>query len=198
MLPWRRTPHSRRPSHQTTDGAPLDVEQQQLIYWVWVCEVMSQQTQLERVKDYWKRWTATWPTVGDLAAADEEAVNQMWAGLGYYRRARYLLQGARHVRDVLGGTLPTTSAELQAIPGVGAYTGNAIASIACGQPVAVMDANVIRVVSRLFTVAGDPTQRAVLDRLNGAAAALLDPQRPGDFNQVMYLLAQDCCARLPS
>ncbi len=108
----------------------------------------------------------------------------MWAGLGYYRRARYLLQGARHVCDSLGGVFPTTSAALQTIPGVGAYTGNAIASIACGQPVAVMDANVIRVVSRLFTIKGDPGQREVLDTLNAAAAKLLDPARPGDFNQV--------------
>lgn len=109
----------------------------------------------------------------------------MWAGLGYYRRARFLLQGARHVCDALGGVFPTTSSELQTIPGVGAYTGNAIASIACGQPVAVMDANVIRVVSRLFTITGDPGQREVLDKMNAVAGKLLDPGRPGDYNQVL-------------
>ena len=168
-----------------------------------------------RAAEYFRRWTAKWPTVQALAAASLEEVNEMWAGLGYYRRAKYLLDGARYVEEQLGGTFPSTSKELQQIPGalcsaiiamgidewkrhapcypadvacpyagVGAYTGNAIASIACEEPVAVVDGNVVRVLSRLRKLAGDPTSKENKAMHVALADALLDPERPGDFNQV--------------
>ena len=160
ILPWRRNASSKRPIDGTEDsGAPLSLPQQQFIYYVWVSEVMSQQTQVPRAAEYFRRWmqvpqcsmlvaprsgptadnavntlltvscsSATSPscpgwvqkfsTVQALALATEDEVNAMWAGLGYYRRARFLLAGARYVVDDLGGQFPTCAAELRKIPGV--------------------------------------------------------------------------------
>ncbi|RMZ55185.1 hypothetical protein APUTEX25_005463 [Auxenochlorella protothecoides] len=198
VLPWRRNPHSRLPPsalaaaaaagfHPAPEGLPLD----ETIYRTWVCEVMSQQTQVARVAEYFGRWVARWPRVADLAAADQDAVNEAWAGLGYYRRARYLLDGARHVARECAGAFPRTAAGLLAVPGVGPYTAAAIASTACGEPVPVLDGNVVRVLTRLLARAGDPA--AMAPRLTAAAAALLDPGRPGDFNQAMMELGATVC-----
>lgn len=99
-------------------------------YGIWVSEVMLQQTRVATVIDYWTRWMSRWPTVADLANAPLEAVNEAWAGLGYYRRAALLLEGAKHVMTKLGGRLPRTPDALREIPGIGPYTAGAIASIA--------------------------------------------------------------------
>ncbi|KAK9809860.1 hypothetical protein WJX72_000467 [[Myrmecia] bisecta] len=197
ILPWRRNKHSKREASardgEGNPGAPLDLPDQQFIYYVWVCEVMSQQTQVPRAAAYFKRWIAKWPTVQALAAASQDEVNEVWAGLGYYRRARFLLEGAQYIQRDLGGAFPTTSQELQKIPGVGAYTGNAMASIACNQPVAVVDANVVRVLARLRRLSADPRSGASVKLHALLANALVDPDRPGDFNQAMMELGATVC-----
>ena len=101
-------------------------------YSSWVCEIMSQQTRVETVVKYHTVWMARFPTVQSLATATEEEVNQYWAGLGYYRRARFLHQGAKYVMEHHNGELPRTIAELKRIPGIGPYTAGAVASIAFG------------------------------------------------------------------
>ncbi|BDA41049.1 Adenine DNA glycosylase [Coccomyxa sp. Obi] len=197
VLPWRRNPHSKlKVTDPNSKCPPADLPLNEFMYYVWVCEVMSQQTQLPRVIEYFNRWTEKWPTVEALAKASLEEVNAMWAGLGYYRRARYLLEGAKYVMEHHDGVFPKTSKELQKIPGVGAYTGNAIASITCSEGVAVVDANVVRVIARLRRMAGDP--RAAAKEYAALADALLDPERPGCFNQaVMELGATVCTVHQP-
>ena len=122
-------------------GAAGNVPLDQYAYGVWVSEIMSQQTQIERVAHYWRRWMAKWPTTSALADATQEEVNEMWAGLGYYRRARFLLEGARHVATKKEGHFPRTSKALSSVPGVGPYTAAAVASIAFGESVAAVDGN---------------------------------------------------------
>ncbi|GLC33575.1 hypothetical protein PLESTM_000086500 [Pleodorina starrii] len=209
VLPWRRTPHSKKASSAAADAsvgagtaaggggeeavgpAPAELPQQQFAYWVWVSEVMLQQTQVATVIPYFKRWVAKWPSVADLAAADIDTVNGLWAGLGYYRRAKYLLDGARYVVEKLDGKFPTTAPELLKIPGVGPYTSAAVASIAFGSPAAAVDGNVIRVVSRLRALPGDPTKLAATHTV--MASELLDRQRPGCYNQALMELGATVC-----
>jgi A/G-specific adenine glycosylase len=133
------------------------------------------------------------PTVEVLAEADEDEVLRAWQGLGYYSRARRLREGARVVRERFGGSLPRTSQELRDLPGVGEYTAGAVASIAYGEVVPAVDGNVKRVLARLFDLlAPSPSD------LRELAAALVDPQRPGDFNQaLMELGATVCTPRIP-
>lgn len=195
VLPWRRNPHSLRQPEidDKYHSAALDMPQQQFAYCVWICEVMSQQTQVSRVAEYFVRWIQKWPTIQDLANATQEEVNDMWAGLGYYRRARLLLEGAQHIQTVLSGQMPLTATELQKIPGIGPYTGNAIASIGGNQCVAVVDANVVRVLARLRRLSG-PQKGSGMVKLNAQLAdALVDPVRPGCFNQAMMELGACIC-----
>jgi A/G-specific adenine glycosylase len=113
---------------------------------------MLQQTRVETVIAYWNRWMTTFPDVSSLAAASPDEVNKLWAGLGYYRRCQMLLKGAQKIEADFGGVVPSTVPELLTIPGIGPYTAGAIASIAFGQPEALVDGNVIRVFSRLFAI----------------------------------------------
>jgi len=155
---------------------------------------MSQQTQLERVKSYWTAWMARWPTVETLAAASDEDVRAAWAGLGYYRRAKFLLDGARDVAGRLEGVFPATDhAALLKIPGIGPYTASAIASIAGGVRTAVVDGNVVRVLARLRADGRDPKAGASVAHWAALAGALVDPARPGDFNQAVMELGATVC-----
>jgi A/G-specific adenine glycosylase len=122
-----------------------------------------------------------------------EEVNEAWAGLGYYRRARFLLEGARFVMDALGGALPHTAAGLLRIPGIGAYTAAAVASIAFGEREAAVDGNVIRVLARLRCISADPKGSAAQRLFARVAGEVLDPARPGDFNQAMMELGATIC-----
>ena len=121
-------------------------------YEVWISEVMLQQTQMDRAVDYFRRWMAQLPDVAALAAASEETVLRLWEGLGYYSRARNLMAAARRIVAKHGGVFPEREEDIRALPGVGPYTAAAVASIAFGRPVACVDANVERVLSRLFDV----------------------------------------------
>ena len=162
-------------------------------YRVWVSEIMLQQTRVETAIPFYDRWMERFPTVEALADVDEEAVLKAWEGLGYYSRARNLRRSALMVRERLGGVLPQDSRGLKTLPGIGEYSAGAIASIAFGEVVPAVDGNARRVLSRLFDLA-DPTDASLRKR----AGALVDPERPGDWNQaLMELGATVCTARSP-
>lgn len=162
-------------------------------YAVLVCEVMSQQTRVETVKRYWAKWIAAFPTAAALAAAPEDDVMTQWAGLGYYRRARNLHRAAKIITAEHGGELPDDLDGLRALPGIGAYTAGAVASIAFGRSVAAVDGNVSRVVSRLELIGTDPTRAAFKNAVREVASALVPTERPGDFNQAMMELGATIC-----
>ncbi len=124
-------------------------------YAIWLSETMLQQTQVETVKPYYRKFLERFPTVADLARAELEEVMSLWAGLGYYRRAKHLHLAAREMVERHGGRVPATFEGLVSLPGVGRYTAGAVGSIAFGLPVAVVDGNVMRVISRLTGFDGD-------------------------------------------
>lgn len=176
-LPWR---HTRDP------------------YAILVSELMLQQTQVATVKPYFERWLARFPDFATLAAAEESAVLHAWQGLGYYARARHLHRAARHVVEHHAGALPDDPAAIAALPGVGRYTQGAIASFAFDRPAAAVDANIARVLARLFAIeeAIDSTAGA---RLVWEAAELLLPERGGGLHTsgLMELGALLCTPRQP-
>ena len=160
-------------------------------YRIWVSEIMLQQTRVTAVLDYYARFLALFPSVAALARAKEPEVLAAWSGLGYYRRARMMHQAAQVVVQEHQGVFPRTAEELRKLPGIGEYTSSAIASIAFGEPVAVVDGNVERVLLRVFPETGAPAPQAKWFR--DCAANLLDTQRPGDFNQSMMELGAMVC-----
>ncbi len=163
-------------------------------YSIWVSEIMLQQTRVAVVVDRYQSFLARFPTLASLAAAPEQDVLALWSGLGYYRRARMLHKAANFVVDHLGGTLPATSQELRMLPGIGAYTAAAIASIAHGEPVAVVDGNVERVLCRLEGwSAGSRGSAALKRKVESLAAHYVDPAHPGDFNQALMELGATVC-----
>ena len=163
-------------------------------YRIWVSEVMLQQTRVDTVIPYYRRWIGLFPNVGALADATRDEVLLAWQGLGYYRRAARLHQGARVVRERHEGRIPASWQALRALPGVGDYTAGAVASIAFGEAVPAVDGNVRRVLARLFDHA-----RPTAGWLRGVAAALVPPERPGDWNQaLMELGATVCTPRAPA
>ncbi|XP_053549548.1 adenine DNA glycosylase isoform X2 [Bombina bombina] len=163
-------------------------------YGVWVSEIMLQQTQVATVIDYYNSWMKTWPTLQDLARASLEEVNEKWSGLGYYSRGRRLYEGAQKVISELKGQMPRSAELLQKLlPGVGKYTAGAVASICFGQVTGVVDGNVIRVLCRLRCIGADSSTPAVMDRLWDLANTIVDPDRPGDFNQAMMELGATVC-----
>lgn len=159
-------------------------------YRVWLSEIMLQQTTVAAVIPYFERFIARWPTVEALAAADEADVMAAWAGLGYYARARNLIACAKAVAAA-GGVFPSTAAGLRALPGVGAYTSAAVAAIAFGERVAVVDGNVERVVSRLVMLEVPPKRAP--GRVVEAVEAMLPTRRAGDFAQAMMDLGATIC-----
>lgn len=168
-------------------------------YQVWVSEVMLQQTRVEVVRDYYARFMECFPTVESLARGNEDQVLSIWQGLGYYSRARRLLLGARYVVSELGGALPHDPAELQKIPGIGPYSAGAISSIAFGRPSPIVDGNVIRVLCRLFVLAGDPGRAPLKNNLWTFAARLVPEKSAADFNQgLMELGALVCTPTSPA
>jgi A/G-specific adenine glycosylase len=137
-LPWRRT---RDP------------------YAIWVSEIMLQQTQVKTVLTYWKRWMRTLPKLGALARAKPERLHKLWEGLGYYTRVRNLHRAAECIREEHGGKFPQDFDDVLALPGIGPYTAGAICSIAFNQPKPILDGNVIRVLTRLYGISGNPRKR---------------------------------------
>jgi len=165
-LPWRRN----------TDA-----------YRVWISEIMLQQTRVAAVLEHYRIFLEAFPTVAALAEGSEERVLTLWSGLGYYRRARMMHRAAQVVVSELGGVIPRNAQGLMRLPGVGRYTAAAIASIAYGEPVAVVDGNVERVLSRMD---GEEYENA---SAWPRAQELLDRGRPGDWNQAMMELGATVC-----
>ena len=160
-------------------------------YRVWLSEIMLQQTTVKAVAPYYARFLGRFPTVEALAAAPLEDVLKLWAGLGYYARARNLHACARAVAEHHGGVFPNTEEGLRALPGIGAYTAAAIAAIAFDQPATPVDGNIERVVARLYAVdAALPAGKPIIRRL---AEAMTPAHRPGDFAQAMMDLGATIC-----
>lgn len=159
---------------------------------------MLQQTRVDTVIDRYVSFLGRFPTLPDLAQATEQEVLREWEGLGYYRRARLMRQAAQARLEAGFATLPESYAALLALPGFGAYTAAAVASIAFGKPHAVVDGNVIRVLTRWRGDAGDVTRSATKARIAETADRLLAPRRAGDFNQaIMEIGALLCAPRSP-
>ena len=193
LLHWYDAGHRSLPWRHEGGGGGAAAEENRA-YAVWVSELMLQQTQVERVKDYFVRWMARWPTVADLAAANIDEVRAQWQGLGYYRRAQYLLDGAQQVVGEFGGRVPRTAAEWRRVKGVGEYTAGAISSIAFGANEPVVDGNVVRVFSRLLAIDACVSDAKVAKHLWSLARELVDGVgRPGDLNQALMELGATMC-----
>jgi A/G-specific adenine glycosylase len=184
MLDWYDRHRRNLPWRETNDP-----------YAIWISEIMLQQTRVAAVIDRYRAFLERFPTVTSLAQAREEDVLALWSGLGYYRRARMLHKASREVIVRFGGQLPSTAEQLRLLPGIGKYTSAAIASIAHGERVAVVDGNVERVLCRLEGLDGSGRANSALrKRIDWLAEQLVDPVRPGDFNQAMMELGATMCA----
>ena len=180
LLAWYRQFQRKLPWRGATDP-----------YHILVSEIMLQQTRVAVVEDRYRKFIAQFPTVDRLSRAKEETVLAAWSGLGYYRRARALHQAAKEI--VRRGSFPATAPELMDLPGVGRYTAAAVASIAFGEPVAVVDGNVKRVIERVIDRKAPLTKYFPEERYWKVAEELLDKRRPGDFNQAMMELGALVC-----
>lgn len=176
VLPWRAAPGARLPDP----------------YHVWLSEIMLQQTTVAAVIPYFHRFTMRWPDFASLAAADEADIMAAWAGLGYYARARNLVACARMVVAAHGGRMPESEAALLQLPGIGGYTSAAIAAIAFGQRSVVVDANIERVVARLFAI--DTPLPAGKAEIRAATDAVTPDVGAGDFAQAMMDLGSGICS----
>lgn len=162
-------------------------------YKIWVSEVMLQQTRVEAVKDYFERWMVRFPTLESLAGAQEEEVIQYWQGLGYYSRARNLLQGVREVSASYGGQVPQSKKDVAGLAGVGDYTAGAILSIAYNQKEPAIDGNVLRVFSRLYCIEGEISSPLVKRQIRELVEREMAVDHPGDFNQALMDLGATIC-----
>jgi A/G-specific adenine glycosylase len=162
-------------------------------YAIWLSEVMLQQTQVATVCDYFTRFLAAFPTVHDLARADEEQVLRLWEGLGYYRRARQLHRAAQLIVAEHGGEFPRDMEKALRLPGIGRYTAGAILSIAYDIPQPILEANTIRVYSRLLAFEGDPHNAAGQKLLWSMAEAIVSKDQPGRLNQALMELGREVC-----
>ncbi|MDR0297444.1 MAG: A/G-specific adenine glycosylase [Streptococcaceae bacterium] len=172
---------------------------QQNPYAIWVSEVMSQQTQTGTVIPYWERWLVAFPTIEELALADESQVLKLWEGLGYYSRARNLQAGARAILADFEGQFPSGLTEIQKIPGIGPYTAAAIGSIAFGLAAPAVDGNLFRVGARLFALSDDISKAKTRAVFEAKFSEIISRTRPGDFNQaLMDVGSQICTPKNPS
>ena len=162
-------------------------------YAVWVSEIMLQQTQVATVIPYFRRFVRRFPSVRRLAGARQQSVLKAWEGLGYYTRARNLHRAAREVARYHHGRIPATAGELQALPGIGAYTAAAIASICFNEPIAVVDGNVTRVFTRFLGIARMSTSPRVRKEIVEFLSRCIPAAAPGDFNQAMMELGATVC-----
>lgn len=182
LLRWYRRHHRKLPWRATRDP-----------YQIWVSEIMLQQTRVETVLPYYARWLRALPTVRALARASDDRVLKLWEGLGYYSRARNLHHAAQAVVHEHGGQLPRTADGLLTLPGIGRYTAGAIASIAFGQRVPLVDGNVARVFARIFAIRANVKSPRTLESLWKLAEDLLPSTNPGDFNQALMELGALAC-----
>ncbi|HTU24154.1 MAG TPA: A/G-specific adenine glycosylase, partial [Pirellulales bacterium] len=182
LVAWYRRNRRDLPWRQTRDP-----------YCVWISEIMLQQTQVATVIPYYERFLARFPNVRRLAAADEHEVLRHWEGLGYYRRARQLHRAARQIVAEHGGLFPTTPAAVAELAGIGRYTAGAILSIALDQPAPILEANTVRLHSRLLALDEDPASRAAQQRLWQFAEAVLPRRGAGELNQALMEFGSLVC-----
>lgn len=183
LASWYRRGHRDLPWRRTRDP-----------YAIWISEVMLQQTRVDTVIPRYTRWLARFPTVEALARASLDEVLEEWAGLGYYARARNLHAAARAVSERHGGHLPDDPAAIRALPGIGRYTAGAILSLAWHRREPILDGNVLRVLSRLFRLAGDPRAAAGQKALWTLAERMVEAGDPATINQAMMELGATVCA----
>ncbi|MCK8479208.1 A/G-specific adenine glycosylase [Psychroserpens algicola] len=167
-------------------------------YYIWLSEIIMQQTQIKQGLPYYEAFVTNYPTVFDLAQANEQDVLKLWQGLGYYSRARNLHASAKYIANELNGHFPTTYSDLLKLKGVGDYTASAIASICFNAPTAVVDGNVYRVLSRYFGIDTPINSTKGIKAFKTLATTLLDTKNPGDYNQaVMEFGATQCKPKNP-
>ena len=162
-------------------------------YRIWVSEIMLQQTGTETVVPYYRRFLEKYPDLMSLARARDDDVMKLWEGLGYYSRARNMLACARLVTEKYGGELPRSAAELEKLPGIGAYTAAAVASIAFGERIPALDGNLKRVFARLYGIRDSIDRPDVTRRLYDLALQSIPQDRPGDMNQALMDLGATVC-----
>jgi A/G-specific adenine glycosylase len=188
LLAWYDKNHRDLPWRKTRDP-----------YAIWVSEIMLQQTQVDTVIPYFRRFMKRYPAIRHLARASRDDVLKAWENMGYYARARHLHEAARRLVQDHGGKLPATPEGLLSLPGIGAYTAGAILSIAFGKPVPAVDGNVRRVMSRLLAIRKPLREPSVQKKIEKTAQALMPADRPGQFNQaIMDLGATVCLPRKPA
>jgi A/G-specific adenine glycosylase len=177
------------------DGAKRDLpwRKDKDPYKIWVSEIMLQQTRVETVRPYYERWLERFPSLGDLATASDDEVLGCWQGLGYYSRARRLLQGVREIQADYGGQVPDSKAGIMAVAGIGEYTAGAILSIAYDQPEPAVDGNVLRIFSRLQCLEDDIATSAAKRRVVELVVQAMPARRCGDFNQALMDLGATVC-----
>lgn len=171
-LPWRSSPTA---------------------YHVWVSEIMLQQTRVEAVKEYYRRFLDRLPTIHDLAVADEEVLLKLWEGLGYYNRVRNMQKAAQTVVQQYDGTLPADYEELLKLAGIGSYTAGAVASIAYGIPRPAVDGNVLRVIMRVLECSDDIMKQSVKRAVEDVLTRIMPADRPGAYNQALMELGAMVC-----
>lgn len=164
-------------------------------YFTWISEIMLQQTQVKTVIPYFQRFVERFPTVHELAAAEQDEVLHLWTGLGYYARARNLHKTARIISRELGGEFPQTVEEMEQLPGIGRSTAGAIVSISTGRRAAILDGNVKRVLARFYAVEGWPGTPSVMKELWAYAEHNTPHRRVGDYTQAMMDLGATLCTR---
>lgn len=188
LLSWYQINHRTLPWRETTDP-----------YFIWLSEVILQQTRVDQGLPYYIKFIEQYPTIFQLAAADDQQVYKLWQGLGYYSRAKNMLKAARKVVQVYKGVFPTDLKSLKELPGIGPYTAAAIASSAFNLNHAVVDGNVYRVLSRVFGVATPINSSKAYGEFLQLAESLMPEQTPGLFNQaIMELGAMVCKPRQPN
>ena len=182
LLPWYDRNRRSLPWRETSDP-----------WAIWVSEIMLQQTRVEVVRRLFPQFMARYPRPGDFAAVDDDELLKSWQGLGYYRRARLLRAGAQSVQERHAGVVPSDPDDLGELPGIGTYTRGALASIAFGHCEPAVDGNVERVLARHRRITAKVKSSAGSRSLREAAAAVLDPDRPGDCNQALMELGATVC-----
>lgn len=163
-------------------------------YYTWVSEIMLQQTQVNTVIPYYLKFIKTLPTIKDLANAPESTLLKLWEGLGYYSRVRNMQSAAQQIMEHFNGQMPDNLKDIRTLKGIGSYTAGAILSIAFNQAQPAVDGNVMRVMARLFEIdldIADPKNKKIFELL---VSILIDPNRPGDFNQALMDLGSDICS----
>ncbi|WP_317942651.1 A/G-specific adenine glycosylase [Carnobacterium maltaromaticum] len=162
-------------------------------YRIWVSEIMLQQTRVDTVIPYYLNFMKLFPTIADLAAAEEDTLLKAWEGLGYYSRVRNLQKAAIQIMNEFSGEMPTNPEDIATLKGIGPYTTGAISSMAFQLPVPAVDGNVMRVVSRLFEISEDIAKPASRKTFEAIMNQIIDPYKPGDFNQAMMDLGSSIC-----